>query len=234
MHQCSIIIPTLNEAAHLGETLRALESYASTCEIIVVDGGSRDNTVALARRYTWARVIEFGKAQRAAQMNAGAAVASGKVLLFLHADVSLPQDFISAIQTALHNKQCIGQCVGGCFAFGFPPEVSRAFRLYARGINWRTHWGWNVSGDQALWVRREIFDQLGGFRSLPMMEDLEFFAALKQCGRVALLKQPVIVSPRRWQKRGLVRTALLMYALRLGHWLGIAPATLKRFFLEVR
>ncbi|NOT60501.1 MAG: glycosyltransferase family 2 protein [Acidobacteria bacterium] len=230
MLQFSIIIPTLNEAAHISETLRALEPYASACEVIVVDGGSRDETVALASGYTWARVIEFGTAQRAAQMNAGAAVARGEVLLFLHADVRLPTDFISAIQTALRDEQC----VGGCFAFGFPAEVTRAFHVYARGINWRTHWGWNASGDQALWVRREVFEQLGGFRSLPMMEDLEFFAALKQRGRVALLKQQVIVSPRRWQKRGLIRTALLMYALRFGHWLGIAPAALKRFFLEVR
>ena len=234
----SIIVPVLNEAAQIVETLRSLERFAESCEIIVVDGGSRDATVTLARGFGWAHVVEFGQAQRAAQMNAGAAVACGEMLLFLHADVSLPRDFIAAIQTALRDALPDSlndkRCVGGCFAFGFPADVSRALKVYAHGINWRTRWGWNATGDQALWVRRAVFEELGGFPLVPIMEDLEFFQSLKQLGRVASLPQRVTVSPRRWQKHGLVRTALLMYALRFGHWLGISSAALKRFFLEVR
>lgn len=226
----SVIIPLLNEAAHISNALIALEPLAESCEIIVVDGGSRDATVAVARGFAWARVIEFGTAQRAAQMNAGAGVARGEVLLFLHADVRLPHDFLAAIQTALTYERC----VGGCFAFGFPPDVSPALKVYARGINWRTSWGWNATGDQAIWVRRAVFEAIGGFPLVPIMEDLEFFELLKRQGRVALLPQRVTVSPRRWQKHGLLRTALLMYALRFGHWLGISSATLKRYFLDVR
>ena len=226
----SIIVPVLNEAAQIVETLRSLERFAESCEIIVVDGGSRDDTVTQARGFAWVRVIEFGTAQRAAQMNAGAAVARGEVLLFLHADVRLPHDFIEAIQTALRDEPC----VGGCFAFGFPAEVSRALKVYARGVNWRTRWGWNATGDQALWVRRTVFEELGGYPLVPLMEDLEFFALLKQHGSIASLPQRVTVSPRRWQRHGLVRTALLIYALRFGHWLGLSPAALKRFFLDVR
>ncbi len=224
----------LNEAAQITEVLRSLNPCAAACEIIVVDGGSRDATVALARGFEWVNVVECEIAQRAAQMNAGAAVARGEVLLFLHADVRLPHDFIEAIQTALCDALNDRSCVGGCFAFGFPADVSPALKIYARGINWRTRWGWNATGDQALWVRREVFGEIGGFPLVPIMEDLEFFQLLKQRGRVALLSQRVVVSPRRWQKDGLVRTALLMYALRFGHWLGVSPAALKRFFLDVR
>ncbi len=233
-HSYSVIIPLLNEAAQIADALTALVPFTQTCEIIVVDGGSRDATVAFARSFDGVRVIEFGQAQRAAQMNAGAAVAHGEVLLFLHADVRLPHDFIAAIQTALRDASNHKRCVGGCFAFGFPPHVSRALKVYARGINWRTRWGWNATGDQAIWVRREVFEAIGGFPLVPIMEDLEFFQSLKQRGRVALLSQRVTVSPRRWQKHGLVRTALLMYALRFGHWLGLSSAALKRFFLDVR
>ena len=226
----SIIVPVLNEAAQIAEVLRSLEPFAETCEVVLVDGGSRDETVALARRFAWARVIELGTAQRAAQMNAGAADARGEVLLFLHADVALPPDFFEAMQMALRDKRC----VGGCFTFGFMADVSRALKLYARGINWRTRWGWNATGDQALWVRRAVFEAIGGYPLVPIMEDLEFFELLKERGQVALLPQRVTVSPRRWQRHGLVRTALLMYALRFGHWLGISSAALKRFFLDVR
>lgn len=234
----SVIIPVLNETEHIAYALTALVPLAKTCEIIVVDGGSRDDTVKLARGFAWARVIEFGQAQRAAQMNAGAAVARGEILIFLHADVRLPHDFIEAIQTALRDALPDAlndkRCVGGCFAFSFPPNVSQALKVYACGINWRTRWGWNATGDQAIWVRRAVFEELGGYPLVPLMEDLEFFQALKQRGRVASLPQRVTVSPRRWQKRGLVRTALLLYALRFGHWLGLSSAALKRFFLEVR
>jgi rSAM/selenodomain-associated transferase 2 len=226
----SIIIPVLNEAAQIAEVLRALQPCADACEIIVVDGGSRDQTVSLARQFSQVRVIEHGQAGRARQMNAGAAAASGAVLLFLHADVRLPSGFLDALTEAL----CDERCVGGCFEFGFPDDVSRAFHVYAWGVTLRTRWGWMATGDQAIWARRAAFASIGGFRLIPLMEDIEFFAALKQLGRVAILPQRVTVSPRRWQRYGLVRTGLLMYALRFGHWLGIKPETLKRFFLDVR
>lgn len=226
----SIIIPALNEEQQIGYLLSALASLPGVSEIIVVDGGSCDRTVELARAFEGVKVIEFGRANRAQQMNAGARGAQGEVLLFLHADVCLPVDALTAVREALADATV----VGGCFEFSFPATASAAYRLYARGINLRTRLFRTATGDQALFVRRGVFAALGGYRDVPLMEDIELFNALKRQSRVAVLPQRVIVSPRRWQQRGLVRTGLLMYALRFGHWLGVSPATLKSFFIDVR
>lgn len=226
----SIIIPVLNEAPQIQSLLQDLRKMPEVAEIIVVDGGSTDGTADLARQFGAVRVLEFGRASRALQMNAGVAAAAGEVLLFLHADVRLPVTALADMRAILHADQV----VGGCFTFGFPPTVSRAYHVYAWGINLRTRWFQTATGDQAIFVRRTVFEQLGGYHALPLMEDLEFFNALKRQGHVALLPSAVRVSPRRWQQHGLVRTGLLMYALRLGYWLGFSPARLKRFFLDVR
>ncbi|MBI1765496.1 MAG: TIGR04283 family arsenosugar biosynthesis glycosyltransferase [Acidobacteria bacterium] len=226
----SVIIPVLNEARQIQALLRELTCLPEVAEVIVVDGGSTDGTAALAQQGGAARVLEFGRANRALQMNAGAAAARGEALLFLHADVRLPLTALADIRAALQDEQV----VGGCFAFGFPAHVPRAYRVYAWGINLRTRWFQTATGDQALFARRTVFEQLGGYPALPLMEDLELFERLKRQGRVCVLPHPVCVSPRRWQQHGLVRTGLLMYALRLGYWLGFSPARLKRFFLDVR
>jgi rSAM/selenodomain-associated transferase 2 len=230
MNSLSIIIPTLNEERQIGRALEALLSLPSVLEIIVVDGGSRDRTVELARAFSGVRVVEFGRANRAQQMNAGARNAQGEALLFLHADVCLPTEALAAVRQALAEATV----VGGCFEFSFPAESSLAFRLYARGVNLRTRLFRTATGDQAIFVRRVVFNALGGYRDMLLMEDIELFNALKRRGAVAILPQRVVVSPRRWQQRGLVRTGLLMYALRLGHRLGISPTTLKSFFVDVR
>lgn len=231
----SVIIPVLNEAQQLPDLLGALAVWPAAVasgevEFILVDGGSTDATLALAQAQPWLRVIAFGRASRALQMNAGAEAARGEVLLFLHADVRLPIQALTELRDACQDTR-VG---GGCFAFGFPPEVSWAYRVYAWGINWRTRWFQTATGDQAIFVRRTTFEQLGGYRAIPLMEDLELFNALKQQGKLALLAASVSVSPRRWQQHGLVRTGLLMYALRFGYWLGLSPARLKQFFLDVR
>jgi rSAM/selenodomain-associated transferase 2 len=226
----SIITPVLNEAQQIQLLLQDLVRLPEVAEIIIVDGGSTDSTVTLAQQHGQARVLELGRASRALQMNAGAAAAQGDVFLFLHADVQLPSTALADIGAALGDKRV----VGGCFAFGFPANVPLAYRIYAWGINWRTRWFQTATGDQAIFVRRAVFEQLGGFQVMPLMEDIELFNALKGQGPVAILSQPVCVSPRRWQQNGLVRTGLLMYALRFGYWLGISPARLKQFFLDVR
>lgn len=226
----SIIIPVLNEARHIQMLLQDLVRLPETAEIIVVDGGSTDSTVKLAQQHDQARVLEFGRASRALQMNAGAAAAQGDVLLFLHADVRLPLTALADIGAALGAERV----VGGCFAFGFPANAPLAYRIYAWGINLRTRWFQTATGDQAIFVRRPVFEQLGGYQAIPLMEDLELFNRLKRQGRIVALPQPVCVSPRRWQQYGLMRTGLLMYALRFGYWLGVSPARLKQFFLDVR
>jgi rSAM/selenodomain-associated transferase 2 len=232
----SIIIPVLNEERQIGALLQSLEQLPEPAEIIVVDGGSRDQTVVLARQYSSVQtaqavqVLELGRASRAWQMNAGAAQARGDVLLFLHADVRLPQDACKTLAQAI----TASNAVGGCFSFGFPAGLPRLWYVYAWGINLRTRWFQTATGDQAIFVRRRVFEELGGYRDLPLMEDLELFKSLKRQGAVVILPLPVTVSPRRWQQRGLVRTGLLMYALRFGYWLGVDAARLKQFFLDVR
>ena len=226
----SIIIPVLNEAQQIQSLLQDLRNLPAVAEIIVVDGGSTDGTADLARQFGAVRVLEFGRASRALQMNAGATAAQGEVLLFLHADVRLPVTALADIGVALHAERV----AGGCFPFAFPDSVPRTYRVYAWGINLRTRWFQTATGDQAIFVRRAVFEKLGGYQTLPLMEDISLFNALKRLGRVAVLPRPVSVSPRRWQQHGLVRTGLLMYALRFGYWLGVSPVRLKQFFLDVR
>jgi rSAM/selenodomain-associated transferase 2 len=232
----SVIIPVLNEesqiAGTLASTLAALKTEARDrkVELIVADGGSRDRTTEIAAGFDSVRVIACRQANRGWQMNQGAQSATGDILLFLHADVILPEGALAAITQALTDERVRG----GCFQIRFPAPAPASLRLVARGINFRTRLFRTATGDQAIFVRRGIFEEIGGFQILPLMEDIALFNEMKRRGRVAVLDGQVEISPRRWLKHGVWRTVLLMYLLRSGYWLGIHPATLKRFFLDVR
>jgi rSAM/selenodomain-associated transferase 2 len=228
----SIILPVLNEESRIFEALAALEPEVrmQNAEVIVVDGGSRDRTAEIVRGVDFARLLASVGANRGRQMNQGARVATGEILLFLHADVQLPPQALGAIKQALANERT----PGGCFQIRFPDGTTPSLNLVAWGINLRTRLFRTATGDQAIFVRRHIFDEIGGYETFPLMEDVELFRRIKQRGRVAVLAEPVEISPRRWLKYGVWRTVLLMYLLRAGYWLGIPPATLKRFFLDVR
>ncbi len=227
----SIILPVLNEARQLSNRLAALlaQTAGHACEIIVVDGGSQDQTPEIAAGFP-VQLVTAERANRGWQMNAGARNAQNEVLLFLHADVQLPAGAFQELARALGDENV----VGGCFQIRFPAEAPRSLHLVAWGINWRTRWFRTATGDQAIFVRRDVFAALGGFQPLPLMEDIAMFHALKRRGNVAILDAQVVISPRRWLQFGIWRTVLLMYALRAGYWLGISPATLKRFFVDVR
>lgn len=228
----SIIIPVLDEERGIVATLQELqaETAAHAAEVIVVDGGSRDGTRELVRQAGAAQLIESAQANRGWQMNEGAQHALGTVLLFLHADVRLPPGALSAVAAALSDEGV----AGGAFQICFPPGAARSLGLVAWGINLRTRIFRTATGDQAIFVRRHVFDEIGGYQSLPLMEDIALFNEIKQRGRVAILDARLEISPRRWLKHGIWRTVGLMYALRFGYWLGISPATLKRFFVDVR
>jgi len=228
----SLIIPTLDEQDRIAATLDALESAVAgrNVEVIVADGGSRDRTVEIVRGFGSVRAVECGRAGRGFQMNAGAAAARAQTLLFLHADVTIPGDALDAIARSLADERI----AGGCFEIRFPAESPRSLRLVAWGINLRTRWFRTATGDQGIFVRRDVFDAIGGYREIPLMEDIALFDKMKRRGRVAILPARIEISPRRWLRHGIWRTVLLMYALRIGHWIGIPPVTLKRWFIDVR
>jgi rSAM/selenodomain-associated transferase 2 len=222
----SVVVPTLNEAAGLSATL-ARARAPGVRELIVVDGGSNDETWMAAEREA-DRVLGAGPG-RAAQMNAGAAAATGDVLLFLHADTLLPRGFDEAVLAALADDRV----VGGRFDVALVPS-SALLCLTATLLNLRSRLSRISTGDQAIFVRRIVFEHLGGFPAIPLMEDVAFSRLLKRAGRVACLHAKVATSSRRWRHNGVVRTILLMWSLRLLYACGVSPARLRRLYKDTR
>lgn len=222
----SIIIPTLNEEHQLAATVASARAPA-VVEIIVADGGSSDATVACARSLVGDVVT--GPCGRAAQMNAGARLARGDVLLFLHADTRLPPAFDAAILLALADPRR----VGGRFDVHLMPS---SFLLWLTGelMNIRSRMSGIATGDQAIFVRREIFARMGGFSNIPLMEDIAFSRTLKRYGLIACLRERVVTSSRRWRRDGVVRTVLLMWSLRLLYFCGVSPHRLHRWYADTR
>jgi rSAM/selenodomain-associated transferase 2 len=220
----SIVIPTLNEAAALERLLPHLAHTCPEAEAIVVDGGGTDGTQELVRRFPGVRLIEASRG-RARQMNAGAGAAGGSTILFLHADTVLPPDAPHAIEDALR----VPGVVGGRFDVRF--DNPRAiFTLIATMMNRRSRLTRICTGDQAIFVRRQIFEALGGYPDIPLMEDIELSRRLKRRGRIACLRQRVTTSARKWEREGVLRTIALMWALRLLYWAGVEPARLHGWY----
>ena len=222
----SVIIPTLNEAGTIERTLSWVRQ-ASACEIIVVDGGSEDGTAEGARPYVDQLVA--APRGRARQMNAGARAANGEALLFLHADTIPPEQFPELIAQALADPEV----VGGRFdvhvdALGWP------FRVIGTLMNIRSRLTGIATGDQGIFVRRAVFETIGGYPEWDITEDLEFSRHLKRAGKIACLRARVKTSARRWQQHGITKTILLMWWLRLCHFFGVSPASLKTFYADTR
>ena len=270
----SVIIPTLNEAVHLEQTLAQILSRGqpvpapapTTCkyrgcslpqapgpkpgpvapgamnrpdpgpptdppvaafEIIVTDGGSQDETRQIAAR-AGAVVLNLS-GSRAARLNAGAAKARGTMLFFLHADSLPPPAYPELIRRTLTDPTT----VAGVFSFR-PDRESLALRLIARGVALRSRLLRLPYGDQGLFLEKRVFNELGGFAPLPIMEDFELVRRLGKRGRIAVLPEPVISSARRWQQQGVLRTWLINQLMVLGFLLGIAPERLARFYRRGR
>ena len=219
----SIIVPTLNEAIGIREALEALAPLrVRGHEVIVVDGGSDDGTpqiaAALCDRLLWA------PRGRAVQMNAGARVASGEALVFLHADTRLPPQADGAIEDALR-RSLWGR---------FDVEIAgghRLLRLVARAMSLRSRLTGIATGDQAIFVQRAAF---AGFPQIALMEDVAFSAAMKRRGAPACLRSRVVTSGRRWESRGVLRTVVLMWWLRLLYFFGARPDDLARLYARSR
>ena len=222
----SIIIPVLNEERTIADAVDNL-GCVERCEIIVVDGGSTDRTAEVVRDGP-ARLVVAARG-RAAQMNQGARHAAGDVLLFLHADTRLPATAGADVEGSMTDPGC----VGGRFDIRLD-SPRPLLRVVGQMISLRSRLTRVATGDQAIFVRRTVFEGLGGFPEIPIMEDVAFCRALKRQGRIACLRSRVVSSARRWEQNGPVRTILLMWALKALYLAGVAPARLKRLYSEAR
>jgi rSAM/selenodomain-associated transferase 2 len=212
----SVIIPALNEEQALPRTLAALAPLRDRgAEIIVADGGSGDRTGAIA--VAWGATVLRTPRGRAAQMNAGAAAATGDVLLFLHADTRLPPAALAHIERGLQNRQW------GRFDVRIEGRPLMLL-VVAALMNLRSRLTGTATGDQAMFMRREAFSAAGGFPDLPLMEDIEMSARLLKLSPPAFISARAITSGRRWEKHGVWRTIFLMWRLRAAYWRGV-PAT---------
>jgi len=221
----SIIVPVLNEEGMISSLLDALAPLSA--EVIVVDGGSRDRTREIAARKQ--ATLVSSPPGRAQQMNHGAGIAQGSVFLFLHADTRLPDSALEDIRGALRNPQC----VGGRFDVRLDGD-RWMLRVIGTMITIRSRLTGVATGDQAIFVREEIFRSMRGFPEIPLMEDIAFCRRLKKRGKVACLRSRVMTSARRWEKEGVWRTILKMWALRSLFLMGVSPFRLKRFYGDAR
>lgn len=226
----SIIIPVLNEGHQVERRLKPLMAQCGddpTLEVIVADGGSRDETVAIARSLGVS--IITAPPGRANQMNAGARVAQGDVLLFLHADTLLPDNF----QTLISDTLAQPNVIAGAFELAIQGP-NPALRWVEWGVGVRSHLFQMPYGDQALFLKRTTFAALGGFADLPIMEDFDLIQRLKKQGRVAIAPAAVMTSGRRWEKLGVWKTTLLNQVIILGYRLGVSPARLMQWYRNAR
>ena len=232
----SVIIPTLNEERTIIATLVHTASLGFD-ELIVVDGGSTDETPALVESYRLSTQssalspVQWVTAPcgRARQMNEGAKVSSGEILVFLHADTQLPGEAKTMIDTTLADQRM----VGGRFDVRFD-RPSMWGTIISKIMNWRSRLSSLATGDQALFVRRPIFEQMEGFADMPLMEDIEFSRRLKRKGATAALTATVTTSFRRWERHGPLRTILLMWTLRFLYWIGISPSHFVEWYKVIR
>ncbi|NKB89874.1 MAG: glycosyltransferase [Acidobacteria bacterium] len=220
----NVVVPVHNESSALPlllDRLRDMHAAAAT-DVVIVDGMSTDGTASALR----SSGLPYAAAPRgrASQMNAGAALGDGEIILFLHADTELPAGALKSIRAAIDDGAS-----GGFFRLRLN-SVRPLLGLIGRMITIRSRLTGIATGDQAMFVRRDVFDHLGGFPPLPLFEDVQFSAQLRRTGRVARLNDTVVTSARRWEQCGPVRTILKMWLLRAAHALGMSPLTLARFY----
>lgn len=222
MVSVSIIIPTLNEAENIGPLLRYLTQLEPEAEFIVSDANSTDGTADRGRQM--ARIVPAPQG-RGAQMNVGAKVATGDILWFIHADCRPHPDSFRALRSALEDASV----VGGGFIYGLDHEGLR-YRLTETLSNWKNRLLKLLYGDMGIFVRRTVFETMGGFKEIPLMEDMEFSRHLKQHGKIVILPLCMNTSARRWIEEGWLRNSVRSWLLQSAWVLGVSPHTLAKWY----
>ena len=220
----SVVIPVLNEANSIGPCLRQFNDQPETHDIVVVDGGSRDNTLDVVRTFPKVKCLSGLGSGRGRQMNQGARFAKGDILLFLHADTLLPSGGLAMIRSVMDKER--GN-LAGSFALRFDRQ-SPLLRLYA----WlsRINHVLFTYGDQGLFMRRDTFEQVGGFPEIPLMEDVAMQKRLRKTGRFVKLGHPVVTSARRFVSKGILWQQCINIALVALYQAGVSPYRLRRFY----
>jgi rSAM/selenodomain-associated transferase 2 len=217
----SVVIPVLNDTRAAGQLLPQLSPHPAV-ELIVVDGGADAGMGTFLAARPDVRLVRTAPG-RGRQMNAGAAIAAGEWLLFLHADSCLPERWREGIATVAPDA------IGGWFRFALDDPAWQA-RVIERLVAWRVHWLRLPYGDQGIFVRRDAFEALGGFADLPLMEDVNFVRRVKAAGPLREVPLPLVTSARRWRRDGWFRRSTRNLALVTLYFAGVSPATLARWY----
>lgn len=218
----SVVIPVLNEAKTIGPCLSKLQSQIDRHEIVVVDGGSADNTMDIVRAFSNVKPVCSPRG-RSVQMNKGAEVANGDMLLFLHSDTYLPPNGLSLVQACLEKEGFIGGAF--CLRFDYP---SRFLKLYAHFS--RINHIFFTYGDQGLFMAKDTFDDIGGFPNIPIMEDVEIQKRLRSMGRFVKIQDPVVTSARRFLNFGIIKQEIFNISIVLLYHLGVSPFKLAPWY----
>lgn len=227
-YNLSVIIPVLNEERNIETLIDYIYQEEVRAEIIVSDGKSTDNTVEIAK--SKGAVVISGKSGRGAQLNRGAEAASASILLFLHADSRLEKGALSKMLEQMNQYKDL---VGGCFKLKISSQnlllkfISWSSNLRAKYLNL-------IFGDQGIFVRRDVFDELGGFPDIELMEDWEFSKKMAKKGKLLYVDKKIYTSARRWENHGVLKTIILMHKIKILYKLGISPSKLKEIYRDAR
>jgi rSAM/selenodomain-associated transferase 2/rSAM/selenodomain-associated transferase 1 len=221
----SIIIPVLNESLNIMKTIEKIMENSSNIEIIVVDGGSTDDTLEICKKFPDLVLVESSKG-RGVQMNAGASFATGEILFFLHGDSLVPSNFDTMIRHCLLKRGCSL----GAFSFSVDEKALSGKNLLERMTNWRANVLQLPYGDQGIFLYKKNFIKLNGFLEIKLMEDFEFVTRCQKLGKVVILNAPIVTSARRYKKMGIFNTTLTNQMIIVFYYCGVAPETLSKFY----